>query len=133
MLIERSSDHHASTTSRLALKGAVPMTVACSHVKVWCGVPLCVAMAEDVSDLASMRWCSVSLVDNLFRLNHVVGGAVTTGDVVNSLTSVKSVYFIFQFWWQCPKSEVGFMGNTDTMGAGAGDWQVQKLFLCKVL
>ena len=34
LLIERSSDHHASITSRLALEGAIPMTVACSHVKM---------------------------------------------------------------------------------------------------
>ena len=49
-------------------------------------------------------------------LAHIVGGAVMTGDVINSLISVKSVYFIFPFWSQCPKSRVGFLRNADTMG-----------------
>ena len=49
-------------------------------------------------------------------LTHIVGGAVMTGVVINSLTSVKSVYFIFRFWEQCLKSGVGFVGNVDTVG-----------------
>ena len=98
MLIKRSSDHHASNLTAFLGGG---------HLHD-CGLFPREGVVQVFIVCGDGRGCVVSGFHALVFsqsggqpfpcLPHVVGVAVMTGYVINSLTSVKSVYFIFQFW-----------------------------------